>query len=274
MTASPITARHAAPDCPADAPEQSPTPAMGAHHGRRRERVTIPDQVANTYGIPLPVQIAATVWDDVVAWSDAIAARVKRHLTGQSEGARMAELLTATQRALSGSPWNSQAVQYVLRRVPSAGPIARLTRVTLTVQLVNDRDHGPVFVIEHAYADLYAQADKFTAPWIPAFPAPAWEVDALGNLWPMVTTDVLDELMATAHYEMLPRGDRRSVDVIPSREYWPHARGVRLYVQGYPDLWSLQPLGWTFTRTTTDEPVVTGPAVSADEAAASWPAPF
>lgn len=254
MTVPPNAARHAAPVYPADAstvPEQWPAPQVAAHHGRRRERVTVPERITTDYGIPLPVQVAATVWDDVIAWSDDIAARVKRHLTQQSEAARLAALLTATRRALSGSPWSSQAIEYVIHRVPPAGPIARALRVTLTVQLVNDRDHGPVFVIEHAYSDLHAQADKFTAPCLPAFPAPAWEIDALGGLWPMVTPDVLDELMALAHYEMLPRADRRSVDVIPDRQFWPHAHGVRLYIQGHPNLWSLQPLRWAFIKTTT-----------------------
>lgn len=224
-------------------------PEVAVHHGRHRERVTLPDDVTDPFGIPLPVQVTATVWHDVVAWSEDIATRVKRGLARQSESARLADLLTATRHALAASPWNSQTIEYVVHRVPPAGPIARALRVTLAVHLVNDRDHGPVFVIEHAYSDLHAHADKFTAEWMPAFPAPAWEIDSLGGLWPMVTVDVLDELLALADYEVIPR-DRRSIDVIPSRQRWPHACGARLHLQAHPNLWGLQPLGWTFTRTT------------------------
>lgn len=229
-------------------------PEVAVHHGRHRERITVPDDVTAQFGIPLPVQVAATVWHDVVAWSDDIADRVKHGLARQTEPARLAELLTATRQALATSPWNSAAaIEYVVPRVPPAGPIARALRVTLTVQLVNDRHHGPVFLIEHAYRDVHAQADKFTAPWLPAFPAPAWEIDALGGLWPLVTVDVLDELLALADYEVIPRSDRRSVDVIPSRQRWPRAHGARLHIQGHLNLWGLGPLGWTFTRSTPAE---------------------
>ena len=221
---------------------------LAVHHGRHREHVTIPDDVTDRFAIPLPVQVTATVWDDVVAWSDDLARRVKRGSARQTEPARLAELLTATRHALTANLWDSTAIEYVVHRVPPAGPIARALRVTLTVQLVNDREHGPLFVIEHAYADLHAQADTFTAPWLPAFPALAWDIDVLGGQWPKVTVDVLDELLALADYEVLPRADRRSVDVLPSRQRWPRAKGVRLYGQG--DLWSLQPLGWTFTHST------------------------
>ena len=248
MTVHPIPRRQ---DPSVDAERWTPTaPEVAVHHGRHRERITVPDDVTAKFGIPLPVQVAATVWHDVVAWSDDIAARVKRGLARQTERARLVELLTATRRALATSPWNCAAIEYVVPRVPPAGPVARPLRVTLTVQLVNDRDHGPVFLIEHAYGDMHAQADKFTAPWLPAFPAPAWETDAIGGLWPLVTIDVLDELLALADYEVIPRSDRRSVDVIPSRQRWPHAHDARLHIQGHLNLWGLQPLGWTFTRST------------------------
>lgn len=248
MTVHPITRRD---DPSLDAERWTPTaPEVAVHHGRHRERITVPDDVAAQFGIPLPVQVAATVWHDVVSWSDDIAARVKHGLARQTEPARLAELLTATRHALATSPWNSAAIEYVVLRVPPAGPIARALRVTLTVQLVNDRRHGPVFLIEHAYGDMHAQADKFTAPWLPAFPAPAWEIDAVGGLWPLVTVDLLDELLALADYEVIPRSDRRCVDVIPSRQRWPRAHGARLHIQGHLNLWGLQPLGWTFTRST------------------------
>lgn len=252
MTAHPVPPQSTPHRSTADAdPLAAAVPVLAVHPGRHREPVTIPDDVAARFGIPLPVQVTATVWDDVIAWSDDIAARVKRGLVRQIEPARLAELLTATRQALTANRWGSAAIEYVLHRVPPVGPIARALRVTLTVQLVNDRDRGPLFLIEHAYADLHAQAVKFTAPWMPAFPAPAWEMDALGGLWPMVTVDVLDELLALADYEVLPRADRRSVDVIPSRQRWPRAHGARLYSQGHPGLWSLQPLGWTFTHNDT-----------------------
>ena len=97
-------------------------PEVAVHHGRHRERVTLPDDVTDPFGIPLPVQVTATVKGSTITDVTAIAspngdgqsARISAYAIPQLQQQAVAAQ-SASISGVSGASYTSQGFEQSLQ---------------------------------------------------------------------------------------------------------------------------------------------------------------
>jgi hypothetical protein len=211
--------------------------------------IPVPARLAQAFRFTFPMAVSSTAWKDTVTW-DAQSEAAKPRRTGLTEAERLTDLLWAARTALSGNRTGSHDLEFVVHRVPPAGPDLRALRRTMVLHLMPG-DHGEtVATLGLQYvepAGQFQRADDWWTWW------PATDLDRRGDRTsPVVTADILDALLSHLMAEN-PR-----IDVTPGMDGTVDVHQNGIVVSLRPDetgRYHLAPLDWTWRyRPTRQDP--------------------
>lgn len=187
---------------PTPPPNRAPTHPVTVPPYTRADAITdgllieVPQKLTRMFRFTCPVAVTQLAWHDAVAWDPHIEAGKPRP-TGQSESARITEVLWAARQALYTNRTGGQDIRFLIHRVPPHGPQTHALRCNLVLHL-HCGDHGEtVATIAAAQVPMAGQfylADDPATVWV----ATGFDTDTSGRLSPVVTADTLDEILAAA----------------------------------------------------------------------------
>lgn len=205
--------------------------------------IEVPTRLSRQFGIRWQLAVSTLAWFDAIAWDPGSEAGKPRP-TGQTESARIAEVLWAARQALTTHPFGARDIGFTVHRVPPVGPETRATRCTLRLS-IHPGDHGETVATICQPAPVVA--GRFVLPHHgdsgATFTAVAYDEDRDHLLWPVVTADTLDTILTEATrtgpgvYTTAGQGG-----VIHVRQPGAHPVSLRPDPLGW---YHLHPLGWT-----------------------------
>lgn len=211
-----------------------------------RSLVQVPRVLASAFRLPWPVAVTAQAWDDVIGWptgaTDLITAE-QLVIDVPTESGRIAEVLHAAAQAYYTDVARAHVQRFTIWRVSPEHPTTKATPVRMTFTL-HPGDFGEtVATIAHATTTRAGWFHLTRQPEV-RYQAAAFTQRA-GRLSPVVTAEVLDEMLAHA----------TDITEPPGLEVHPAADGVFHLSNGNSDdcatlrpnsagLYELAGLGW------------------------------
>jgi len=164
-----------------------------------RSLVEVPRLLASAFRLPWPVAVTAQAWDEVIGWptegTDLITAE-QLVIDVPTESGRIAEVLHAAAQAYYTDVARAHVQRFTIWRVSPEHPTTRATPVRMTFTL-HPGDHGETVATIARAATCRAGWFHLTRqPWV-RYQAAAFTHRA-GRLSPVVTPEVLDEILAHA----------------------------------------------------------------------------
>ena len=220
-----------------------------------RSLVEVPRLLASAFRLPWPVAVTAQAWDEVIGWptegTDLITAE-QLLIDVPTESGRIAEVLHAAAHAYYTDVTRAHVQRFTIWRVSPEHPTTRATPVRMTFTL-HPGDFGETVATIARAATCRAGWFHLTRqPWV-RYEAAAFTRRA-GRLSPVVTPEVLDEILAHATDITEPPG----VEIHPVADGVIHlSNGGTTYcatlAPNSAGLYELAGLGWP-TVSTPDEP--------------------
>lgn len=202
--------------------------------------IAVPDLLTRMFGFEVPVAVTQGAWADAVAWPDR-AESAKPRRTRTTETDRITALLWAARIAMTAHQGDGRDIEFVLHRIPAAGPDTRSLRRTMVLHLHPGDCGEPVATIGVQHIDPvghFQPIDEGHRWW----PAVGFDVDDDGRTGPVITADTMDDLLS-ALTTIYP-----SVDITPG--FLPgqidvhHADTVRSLLPAEHGHYHLGVLGW------------------------------